>query len=524
MNAKESFDLKNVLFVVVKGCDDLGLLKKWSQKEGGKFVSISSIDEHTKHWNICAKIKTPILVVNYPIEEHLDVETVSYFLEKAISETRPIYYAPRPNSLLDVETPALIASRFPDPIRLSYFHRAKLLVKGIVSLFPEGSIKNRLVKRLAKLSKHLNKTNSQANKVGGNSKQACTPRIIKRPNISWLEFDPGKEVQKRDLLDRTKHFFPHPQSIHVAILNKCNLKCVMCNYHSPKYKEGHTSGYFDAEKALSLEDFREIARYAGERNIHIQFGQIEETLLHPHIFDFFRIAQESGVSSIHLTTNGTLLSKSKAEQLASSGVTSVMFSIDASTPEKYKEIRGASLDKLERNIAYFLPLAKKQGINVMTSFIRQPQSRGQKEGFINKWMEIGVDEVTTYVLTEHDVLTGDLIRSEELYEKGERYPCASPWRQLVVMPEGEVSLCCKTMMDIGWRGVVSTGSIKENGLEEIWTGDRYRRVREELLANKFKEFPVCQKCPIWSASTTLLEESTNYTRSYNETMETYRFK
>lgn len=131
--------------------------------------------------------------------------------------------------------------------------------------------------------------------------------------------------------------------------------------------------------------------------------------------------------------------------------------------------------------------------------------------------------MTFYVLTDHDPKTGKFIRTEEFRDKGDRYPCASPWLQSVAFPDGEISLCCKTMTDVGWRGVVSVGSLKDAEFEGIWTSEKYRKVRDELIKGHFEEFQVCADCEIWSASTQAVEVGEGYVRTFNETMTTYQF-
>ena len=130
--------------------------------------------------------------------------------------------------------------------------------------------------------------------------------------------------------------------------------------------------------------------------------------------------------------------------------------------------------------------------------------------------------MTFYVLSDHDPRTGEIIRTEQFREDEMRYPCASPWVQTAIMPDGSVGLCCKTMTDIGWQ-ITSVGNINTQDFDEIWSSDRYRTVRRELLNNEFEEFTTCKRCPIWSATTNLTEYGDDYVRSFNETMETITF-
>jgi len=67
------------------------------------------------------------------------------------------------------------------------------------------------------------------------------------------------------------------------------------------------------------------------------------------------------------------------------------------------------------------------------------------------------------------------------------------------------------------------GQVNEHGFDQVWNGDEYTSVRQELLDGTFKKFPVCSKCEIWSASTSLVEEGKDFRKVFNETMETHEF-
>jgi MoaA/NifB/PqqE/SkfB family radical SAM enzyme len=140
-----------------------------------------------------------------------------------------------------------------------------------------------------------------------------------------------------NIFGRIKFFYPKPRNIHVAVSNKCNLRCVMCPYHSPLYENHHTSDYFKSAKVMSKEIFEKILNYASKNSINLQFGQIEEPLLHPEIFFFLKKAKDEKIPFVHMTTNGTLLTEENAEKLSQTGINSVMFSLDAASPETYKK-------------------------------------------------------------------------------------------------------------------------------------------------------------------------------------------
>lgn len=492
----------------------------WLNTKGYRLVAFLDIahPDFRLRWNSLAHYHQSAFYVNYPIETALDLDTLECFIQNVMQKKGGWYYAPRPNAYLDIEKPALVGM-FP--------------AQAIVT-HPKTWLKHVAVKALDCLpgiyhqrAKQLLKT-AWYHVAGRHSTHSVQPEVVLPKQLSnwhiqWQDWQPGRSILYRDLVERLSCFFSAPRGIHVILLNRCNLKCIMCPYHSPRYTPHHTSGFFEKTRMMSEEIFTRIAEYAGKYQIALQFGQIEEPLIHKKIFDFFRIAREQGVPHIHLTTNGTLLDDEKIHKLARSGIQSVMFSVDAVSPETYKAIRGKDLAQLEHTIRTFIPLAKQYGIRVTLSFIMQPQAIHEKEKFLEKWHAAGVDKITYYVLTEHNEKDGSFIRKQELYDKGTRYPCASPWVQSVVFPDGEISLCCKTMSDVGWHGICAVGNLKEQRFEEIWAGSQYKRVREELLNNQFQDFQVCSKCEIWSATSFLTEERLNYTRIYNETMESIHF-
>jgi MoaA/NifB/PqqE/SkfB family radical SAM enzyme len=497
------------------------LLLAWAERHGIATFPVRGF-RLASRWRQLAGHSGLGVYCEHPIDSEEDVATVERFVAAARKTSGALYYSPRPNHYQATEAATLIAAqpmhsvqpRVPALLQQS----GKRLVRSYLSSTTRSRIRNLVNAVRARVA-----PKSPAPTAADGVLRPKLPSNLNGWSGSWCAWDADTDTLRRDLLDRIDRFFPTPGHLHVILLNKCNLRCVMCPYHSPKYTSQHTSGYFDARKAMDEVLFEQVATYAAKHAITMQFGQIEEVLLHPRIFDYIARAKALGVPRIHVTTNGTLLTPEKGARLAASGVDSVMFSIDAATAETYRKVRGRDLAELEANIAAFLPHAKRRGIAVTVSFILQNEASHEREAFLAKWRRLGVDHVTFYVLSAFDPLTGEVMRDGAIYEPGTRYPCASPWTQSVIFPDGEVSLCCKTMLDVGWRGVVSVGSLREHSMEEIWLGPAYRRVRAELIDNEFREFEVCRKCGIWSASSYFEERNEGYVRAYNETSETVTF-
>jgi len=497
------------------------LLSDWARARGFAAFPIQGI-QLAYAWRRLARRFDLGVYCEHPVDNEDDLATIERFVATAKGTPGTLYYSPRPNDYQATASATLIAAQpmtLTQPgLRPLFAQSAKRLVRAC--FLPRARTR---LRALLGAARTRFRTNPRPGAPADGVLRPKLPGNLSAWSGSWTSWQADKATMRRDLLDRVDRFFPTPNHLHVILLNKCNLRCVMCPYHSPKYTPQHTSGYFDARKAMSDVLFDKIATYAAKHAITMQFGQIEEVLLHPRIFDYIGKAKSLGVPRIHVTTNGTLLTPEKGARLAASGVDSVMFSIDAATPETYRKVRGRDLEELEANIAAFLPHAKRRGIAVTVSFILQAEANHERIAFLEKWRRLGVDHVTFYVLSAFDPQTGEMMRNGAIYEPGTRYPCASPWTQSVIFPDGEVSLCCKTMLDVGWRGVVSVGSLRERSMEQIWLGPEYRQVRAELIENDFREFEVCKKCGIWSASSYFEERTETYVRAYNETSETVTF-
>ena len=64
--------------------------------------------------------------------------------------------------------------------------------------------------------------------------------------------------------------------------------------------------------------------------------------MHKKVINYINYAYSQGIKSMHMTTNGTLMNKKKAHEIVNSGLSSIMFSIDATDSKTYLKIRRKS--------------------------------------------------------------------------------------------------------------------------------------------------------------------------------------
>ncbi|SFG25525.1 radical SAM/SPASM domain-containing protein [Oribacterium sp. WCC10] len=77
--------------------------------------------------------------------------------------------------------------------------------------------------------------------------------------------------------------------------------------------------------------------------------------------------------------------------------------------------------------------------------------------------------------------------------------CQLPWTQIVIRPDGKVSLCCNDSL-----GEMTLGNLNEERLVEIWHGEKYSTIRN-LLKKGRENLDLCRYCnhkdkrEIWDA-------------------------
>lgn len=324
----------------------------------------------------------------------------------------------------------------------------------------------------------------------------------------------ARRIVETTVDERVHYFATHfgaisrkPIQVSVVVTNACNLECVMCPYHSPTIRPTHTTDYFDDKQTMRWEHMEQIAAECGRLQIPVKMGNIEEPLLHPRLTDFVRLCRQRGAPSVHITTNGTILTERMARGLLEAGLTSIYISIDAARPDTYKRVRGSDLVKLEANIRGLLRLIRETGAScrVMTSFVRNHGVTTEEEReFRDRWTA-ETDGAIFYNLGEyHDNATvaefATINRvAKDLVAKEGRWACLNPFQEMYVVPDGRIYYCCETVSQLGFTDVEPMGHHPVRGLDDIWLGDTFTRLRRDLLKDELDAWPSCKTCTIWPA-------------------------
>lgn len=305
-------------------------------------------------------------------------------------------------------------------------------------------------------------------------------------------------------MEKTAEF---PKHIIIEITNVCNLNCIMCPAHSKKAGLNRQKGFIGINLYKKIVD--ETANF---KNVKLSSIGAGEPLLHPKLVDMLNYAYRKGVMN-SIITNATLLSNRISKELIKSGLTSIGFSIDGSTPAEFNMIRkGADYNLVFKNIMDFLVIKKMFSSSPFTAVLRVCFDE-KKEGldtFINTWLRY-VDKVE---LIQKRTLTSRQIGKKPAINNS-RQPCINLWEHIVIMWDGKVALCCED-----WNCEVIVGDITKQSIWEIWNSgmEKMRRLHSQ---HKWNEIIICQDCDMWMASQKTVSQEDNIQITHTPAVSTY---
>lgn len=246
-----------------------------------------------------------------------------------------------------------------------------------------------------------------------------------------------------DELAKKVPLFEH---IEIETINRCNGVCDFCPVSAGN--DIRKKVIMEEELFYSIIDQLSALNYNGR----LALFSNNEPFLDSRIVDFNSYARKKLPDArMHLFTNGTLL-----------------------TLEKFIEI----IEYLDELIIdnYNQELNLLPNLKVIKEYCEDNPILKEK--------------VTIVMRKPHEILTsrgGDAPNRKKkiIYED---IKCALPFKQMIVRPDGKISLCCNDPY-----GRCTLGDLKTTSIKDIWYGNEFERVRQ-LLAKGRGEFEHCRYC------------------------------
>ncbi|BAY23373.1 radical SAM domain-containing protein [Calothrix sp. NIES-2100] len=342
-------------------------------------------------------------------------------------------------------------------------------------------------------------------------------------------------------IDEQLHYFANyygvavkPSYVRVIVGNTCNLKCVMCPYHSAELKPTHSTDFFKAKKAMSWEMMQKLAKECGEAKISILIGSIEEPILHPQLVEFIQLCRQQGVPRVHITTNGQLLDQTCSQALLEAGLTSIDISIDAATSDTYRKVRGADFNRVISNVLNFINLQEQLNIDceIRTSFVRNKDVTIEEEQQFREYWLSKINSIFILNLAEYKEnnmrletmnQTGNITLQYYRQKAGGRWPCLFPFTEITVLPDGKIYYCIETLFRLGFENnIENLGNYNEQTLESIWCGDLFNKLRQDLILNQLENRHICKNCDTWMSQVITTSTAQEYAIFTTTITEIYR--
>lgn len=238
--------------------------------------------------------------------------------------------------------------------------------------------------------------------------------------------------------------------IEIETVNRCNGTCSFCpvNAHEPQRKYAKMT---DELFRKIIDELSEI-KYSGIISLYSN----NEPFLDERIIEFHKYAHEKlPYAYFRLYTNGLPLTFSKFME--------IMPFLDELRIDNYNDKKEFNTPELEKIYSY---LQENEEIRRRVTFDFR---------LLNE------------VLSSRGGLASNKKNADN--KRLADVVCPLPFRQFVIRPTGEISLCCNDAL-----GKYTLGDLNTQNIQEIWHSEKYDAVRREMIANGRKNLTLCRDC------------------------------
>ena len=187
-----------------------------------------------------------------------------------------------------------------------------------------------------------------------------------------------------------------------------------------------------------------------------------------------------------MNTNATKMDDKLIHSILSANVTTIVYSVDASTKETYEKIRvKGKFEKVLENIKRFKEIRKIDYPNSVTQTriagvaVLETQSPTEMEKFWSQYVD--------YVAIRKEIPRWDSYNNEPNNIEG---VCNLLYERLYIWFDGTAVPC-----DFDYKSYLKLGNANNSTIKEIWKGKAYQNLRKEHNNCNRKNIEPCRRCP-----------------------------
>ena len=230
------------------------------------------------------------------------------------------------------------------------------------------------------------------------------------------------ESQNKKLVDKLNRPI---RDLRISVTDRCNFRCVYC---MPKEIFGPEYQFLDHDAILRYEEIARVARLfveSGVTKIRLTGGEPLVRRQIERLIDM--LAQVPGLADLSLTTNGSALTRAKAEALKDAGLRRITISLDTLDDATFKAMNDVNF-----------PVAR------VLQAIDHAASVGLSPVKINMVVKRGLNDSSILPMARYFRGSGHIVRYIEYMDVGS----TNGWRLDDVVPAAEIAATIDTELPI----------------------------------------------------------------------------
>lgn len=278
---------------------------------------------------------------------------------------------------------------------------------------------------------------------------------------------------------------PGPPRVQIQTQAGCNGRCVFCP-NEEVLGSDLEHGRMPVELFHKIVD--DLTRTPPRR---LGLYMMNEPLSDKRMPEFTAyVTEKLPETKSQVITNGTYLTKERGEALIDAGLKQLKCSLQSLDPQTNKEIMGYESTKVIENCVNFQETIrrKRAKIDFRVSMVVTKINVGEIERTRKFWKKHGVRLVTSALENRG----GNIKAAEELNVGAMKSmgDCIRPSRDMMILFNGQVPLCC-----VDWLRTTILGDVSKQSVQEVWHSQRIQEIRDGLHEGNAKKLPeICINC------------------------------
>jgi MoaA/NifB/PqqE/SkfB family radical SAM enzyme len=282
--------------------------------------------------------------------------------------------------------------------------------------------------------------------------------------------------------------FSTPPFMKIEATPLCHLSCGGCAHKSKDYKKSLKNNMH-----LSVEHISRIIAPIQSNLVGVSLSYSGEPMLNRALPAIVQYLHDRNICTSFASNLSVPLPQDVAEALITSGLDSILVSLDGMTAKTYSQYRvGGNFQLVLDNVSKLAALKKRLGRKrplLTLKMVVFAHNEHEVVAATAKWRSLGFDSIEFDI--DHDSsFAVDAKKANSHRMISRRKPCFWAWTAPAIGWDGDVQPCCKQVNQI------SLGNALTENIKDVWRGERFSKLRSGFSSKNYGEamHPVCKKC------------------------------